>query len=59
MRIVRKGSVIVDFSLGVDDVTNNDLLKKIFSRNPLIIGNKTVDPNSFVFSGKPRVAICH
>ncbi|KAI0233189.1 hypothetical protein LSAT2_016581, partial [Lamellibrachia satsuma] len=45
-----KGSVIVDFSLGVDDVTNNDLLKKIFSRNPFMIGNKTVDPNSFVFS---------
>ncbi|KAK2162834.1 hypothetical protein NP493_1501g00013 [Ridgeia piscesae] len=51
--LFRKGSVIVDFYLGVDDVTNKDKLKSIFSGSPFLLGNNRVDSNSFVFSEYP------
>ncbi|KAK2152978.1 hypothetical protein NP493_2378g00005 [Ridgeia piscesae] len=52
-----KGSVIVDFTLYTDDVTNRDLLNAVFSVNTFTVGGKAIDPNSFDFSGKTRVFI--
>ncbi|KAK2174248.1 hypothetical protein NP493_816g02002 [Ridgeia piscesae] len=48
---IRKGSVIVDFFLGIDDVMSSEKLAKIFSGNPFMIRSKNIDPDSFVFSG--------